>query len=288
MVAPKSQPLAGEYHVLAFHGPAGTGKSMRAQGIAQKRKIDLIIDDGLVINRGQIVAGRSAKTEENMVRAIRRAMFHYPEHRFEVRQCLKDHAPCRVMVLATSAQMARDICDALGLPAPEEDLTIQQVATEQEMSIALHERKHNKRHVIPVGSAQIRKNFTGRLVGALKNFFTTHEETEKTIVRPPFSFFGTLSIAPSVPLDIARYVAATTPQVAQVLDLKIKNDEPLRFALSVALSEGNRTLRAVSVLLQNRVRVAVEGLVGNVVSAVDVTVEEVQLRERFDSFKTSK
>ena len=75
------EPLQGPYEVIAFYGPAGTGKSMRAQMVASKRKVDLIIDDGLVISRGRIVAGKSAKTEANMVRAIRRAMFHFPEHR---------------------------------------------------------------------------------------------------------------------------------------------------------------------------------------------------------------
>ena len=279
MPVEKSQPLAGHYEVIAFHGPAGTGKSMRAQGIAAQRHVDLIIDDGLVVCRGQIVAGKSAKTEINMVRAIRRAMFHYPEHRYEVRQCLKDHAPCKIMVLATSAQMARDICDILGLPAPVEELTIDQVASAEEIKIAQHERKHNKRHVIPVGTAQIRKNFTGRLVSTLKSFFTTTEDSEKTIVRPPFSFFGTLNIDPSVPLDIARHVAMTTPQVASVLDVKVKKVEPLRLALSVVLEEGDKPFKTVLTLLKNRIRIAVEGLVGNEVESIDLTVEEVQLSD---------
>ena len=76
-----SPPLPGRYVVLAFYGPAGTGKSMRSQMVASKKKIDMIIDDGLVISRGRILAGKSAKTEPNMVRAIRRAMFHFDDHR---------------------------------------------------------------------------------------------------------------------------------------------------------------------------------------------------------------
>lgn len=50
---------------------------MRSQMVASKRSVDIIIDDGLLISRGRILAGKSAKTEPNMVRAIRRAMFHF-------------------------------------------------------------------------------------------------------------------------------------------------------------------------------------------------------------------
>ncbi len=61
--------------VYAFVGPAGTGKSQRATHVGRQYGIDLIIDDGLVVSRGRIMAGRSAKSETNMVRAIRRAIF---------------------------------------------------------------------------------------------------------------------------------------------------------------------------------------------------------------------
>jgi len=48
--------------VLAFVGPAGTGKSQRAQLVASEHAMEFLIDDGLLIHRGQIVCGRSAKT----------------------------------------------------------------------------------------------------------------------------------------------------------------------------------------------------------------------------------
>ena len=46
----------------AFVGAAGTGKSQRAQSVAAIVDADFIIDDGLVIFKGSIVCGKSAKS----------------------------------------------------------------------------------------------------------------------------------------------------------------------------------------------------------------------------------
>ncbi len=275
--APHFDPLPGIYDVLAFFGPAGTGKSMRAQAVAAQRDVDLIIDDGLVIGRGRIVAGKSAKTEENMVRAIRRAMFHFPEHRQEVRQYLQNHAPCRVMILATSQGMVEDICNVLGLPKPSSLIPIEEVASGEEIQKALYERKQNKRHVIPVSQAQIRRNFTGRLVGHLKSFFgNSKEDGEKTIVRPPFSFYGTLRIDPSVIRQISVYAAGQAPQVSKVDEIKIKEDDKgLVIAVNLGVLTGSLSFLELTREVSLRIRVAVEQLTGMEVARIDSNISEV-------------
>ena len=50
--------------VYALVGKAGTGKSFRAQLIADKYKIELLIDDGILIKESRIISGRSAKREK--------------------------------------------------------------------------------------------------------------------------------------------------------------------------------------------------------------------------------
>ena len=47
--------------IVSFTGKSGTGKSYQATALAQRRGFDAIIDDGLLIYKGQIVAGTSAK-----------------------------------------------------------------------------------------------------------------------------------------------------------------------------------------------------------------------------------
>ena len=86
----------------AFVGAAGTGKSQRAQLVASLVDADYIIDDGLVIHKGSIVCGKSAKAERNQVSAIRRAIFEFDEHRKEVIDYFRSAAPCSVCLLYTS------------------------------------------------------------------------------------------------------------------------------------------------------------------------------------------
>ena len=50
--------------VFAFVGPSGTGKSYRAQMVASERNINFIIDDGLLINENEVVAGVSANSTD--------------------------------------------------------------------------------------------------------------------------------------------------------------------------------------------------------------------------------
>lgn len=47
--------------VYAFVGPSGTGKSYRAQMVANENNINYIIDDGLLIKDNAVIAGNSAK-----------------------------------------------------------------------------------------------------------------------------------------------------------------------------------------------------------------------------------
>ena len=53
--------LEGKTKVYAFVGPSGTGKSYRAQLVANENNIHYIIDDGLLIHDNDVIAGSSAK-----------------------------------------------------------------------------------------------------------------------------------------------------------------------------------------------------------------------------------
>ena len=46
--------------VYALVGKSGTGKSYRAMSLAAAKNINAIIDDGLFISAGQVIAGSSA------------------------------------------------------------------------------------------------------------------------------------------------------------------------------------------------------------------------------------
>ena len=125
----------------AFVGAAGTGKSQRAQSVAAIVDADFIIDDGLVIFKGSIVCGKSAKSERNQISAIRRALFEFDDHRKEVMDSFSKAAPCSLMIIATSDDMVMRIVKKLKLPLPERVIRIEEIAAPEEISKALKKNR---------------------------------------------------------------------------------------------------------------------------------------------------
>ena len=61
--------------VYAFVGPSGTGKSYRAQMVANENNIHYIIDDGLLVNDNDVVAGSSAKKAPTKIETVKKAIY---------------------------------------------------------------------------------------------------------------------------------------------------------------------------------------------------------------------
>ncbi len=196
--------------VTALIGPAGTGKSHRASFVAQAHGLRYIIDDGLLIREGHILAGSSAKKEENAMAAVRRAIFADPAHAAGVRAVLAAERPSGVLVLGTSLGMVQRIVDALDLPRPDKIVEIGDIATEEEIRRARRIRRTEGKHVIPAPTFEVKKSFSGYLVDPLR-FLTRDAERpgqqviEKSMVRPTFSAFGKFLIADTVVAAIAEH-----------------------------------------------------------------------------------
>mgnify|MGYP001284941375 FL=1 len=271
---------SGVTRVIAFVGPAGTGKSQRAQMVAMENEVDYIIDDGLVIAKGRIMVGKSAKAEKNLVRAIRRALFQFPEHRKAVLAFFQKKQPKKLMIIATSISMAEKITRALRLPYPEMIIDITEVASAEEIINARRERHEKGQHVIPASRTQIRKNFAGKLVGHLRGLFKSvdKEDGERTIVRPPFSFFGELTIESSAILDLVRHVLSSNPQITEVKDIRVRyKDDAISMEIVLQVIPGKMDFHRLGVVNQKRVASAVSYFTGMDVDGVDVHIVEVML-----------
>ncbi len=272
--------VSGGITTSAFVGAAGTGKSQRAQLVASLLDADYIIDDGLVIYKGSIVCGKSAKSERNQVSAIRRALFQFEDHRREVISFFSSAAPARVMVIATSDDMALKILRRLGLPAPSQVVHIEDVATPEEILKARNERFNKGQHVIPVSHVLVRKNFAGKLVGQLRVFWKSKDkrEGEKTIVRPPFSFYGDVHIEPEAIEELVSFVTGRTAQIANVNEVSVKPDEDaLHIEVKIAATLGDKKLIEVASLLKNRIATSLRYFTGLDVRSVDVIIAEVRV-----------
>ncbi|MGM0603442.1 MAG: Asp23/Gls24 family envelope stress response protein [Bacillota bacterium] len=269
--------------VYALVGASGTGKSHRAGLIANKFRIPIIIDDGLLIYDGKILAGKSAKRESSKMAAIRRALFYDDEQVQEVKKALKNIDAEKILLLGTSIGMVERINEKLDLNGIDEYLDIADFASEEEMKKAKSIRKNEGKHVIPVPTIEVQPEFPGYLLHSLELFFKKGNETvkhEKSIVRPKFSFYGNLVIFNKVLVEIAEYYLKREKLICDFKKLRIDDrDNDLLINLCVELQYGISIPEAVREI-QHKLVKEVEKMTGLTVKKVNIEVYSLFVKER--------
>ena len=219
--------LESKTRVYAFVGPSGTGKSYRAQLVASENNIHYIIDDGLLIHDNDVIAGSSAKKAPTKIETVKKAIFIEKEDRKNMREALKKVKPDAILLLGTSDGMVEKIAENLGLPKPEKTIYINEVATETEMETARRTRTTEGKHVIPVPTFEIKRDFAGYILDPLQIFkYRRNEEpyiSEKSIIRPTFSYLGKFTISDTVFRQITEYVAKKTEGIHRVSRVRVEN-----------------------------------------------------------------
>ena len=197
----------GRPRPFALVGASGTGKSFRALLFAEHHNIPYLIDDGILIEGGRIVAGRSAKNDAVYVKAIKTALFDQPEHLAEVRKAMKENQVKRILLVGTSLKMVRMIAERLRLPRiAESDITyIEEIASPDEIEKARASRGAGH-HIIPVPAVEVSREYGHLLRDGfqvflsdlrmgmkhyLKKIYRRHKGSkdkvfEKTVVKPEF------------------------------------------------------------------------------------------------------
>ncbi len=155
--------------VYAFVGPSGTGKSYRAQMVAGEYNINYIIDDGLFIKDNEIIAGESAKKAPTKIETVKHALFLKEEEREEIKKAIKKYKPESILILGTSDNMVRKIAENLELPPIIKYIYITDIATEQEMETAKRIRVTEGKHVIPVPTFELKKDFSRIYIRSTSN-----------------------------------------------------------------------------------------------------------------------
>ena len=147
--------------VIAFVGPSGTGKSYRSLIVAKENNADGIIDDGLLISNGKVIAGTSAKKEDTRIASVKHALFLPNRYASEMKSALKKSKIKKLMILGTSEGMAVKIANRLEIGPIKQFIHIDEVATDEEMAMANRMRLEDGKHVIPVPTFEIQKDFSG-------------------------------------------------------------------------------------------------------------------------------
>ena len=197
--------------VYAFVGPSGTGKSYRAQMVAGEYDIHYIIDDGLFIKDNEVIAGNSAKKAPTKIETVKHALFLTEEEKQEIKKAIKKYKPQSILILGTSDNMVHKIAKNLELPEIEEIIRIEDIASPEEMETAQRIRKTEGKHVIPVPTFEIKKDFSGYILDPLQIFKSKGKGkvpyvSEKSIIRPTFSYLGNFTISDNVFMKDHQYI----------------------------------------------------------------------------------
>ena len=265
--------------VVALVGGSGTGKSHKALLIAHKEHIEYIIDDGLLIKKDKILAGFSAKKEYNRIQAIRRAIFFDNDHAESVREVIKNEKPKKIMVLGTSKGMVDKIVETLELPPITKTFFIEDISSKKEIQLARDSRSRQGTHIIPLPGIEIQRKFPINLVDSLEIFYKkrygNRKIGERTVVRPPFSYFGKLFISENAILDIIFFTIKDIKEVVRIGKTKINvSEEGVLIQMSIILKYGDNIPLIVK-HIQEKLKKELDYITGINIIKINVLVEKL-------------
>ena len=277
-------PFWNKIKVYAFVGPSGTGKSYRAQMVASEKGINFIIDDGLLIKDNEVIAGSSAKKASTKVATVKRALFYEDAEKEIIIKALKKYKPESILILGTSDGMVEKIAANLGLPEISETIYITDVATEEEMKTARRIRVTEGKHVIPVPTFEIKKDFSGYLLDPLQIFKSKGKGqkpyiSEKSIIRPTFSYMGNFTISDLVFRQILEYLAVQTPAIYKILKTRVENyGEGVKLYVEVTIVYGFNVVDGLNDFKQ-KAKKEIEKLTAMNVVELDVVAKNIYVPE---------
>ena len=278
-------PFMRKIKVYAFVGPSGTGKSYRAQMVAGEKNTHFIIDDGLLIKDNEVVAGESAKKAPTKIETVKHALFYEDDEKEAIIKALKKYKPESILILGTSDGMVKKIAENLGLPEIIETTYINDVATEQEMETARRIRVTEGKHVIPVPTFQIKKDFSGYLLDPLQIFKSKGKGqkpyiSEKSIIRPTFSYMGNFTISDTVFRQILEYLASKTPGIYKILRSRVENyGEGVRLYIEVTVVYGFNVVKDIKDF-KEKAKKEIEKLTAMNVVELEVVAKNIYVPEK--------
>lgn len=268
----------------AFVGPSGTGKSYRAQMVAAERNIKYIIDDGLLINDTKVVAGVSAKKAPTKIETIKKALFTNEKDVQEIKKAFIKYRPESILILGTSDNMVEKIRVNLGLQEFTEIVYITDVATEEEIEEAKRMRKVEGKHVIPVPTFEIKKDFSGYILDPLQIFKSKGKDNkpyiaEKSIIRPTFSYLGNYKISDTVFKQIIEHLSEKAEFIYKINRIRIQTlTEGISIYVEVIINYGYNIIESLGDF-KKKCKKEIENLTAMNVETIEMVAKGIHVEE---------
>ena len=278
--------------VYALVGESGTGKSFRSKLLAEEYGIHAIIDDGLLIQDDKIVAGRSAKREKTYMGAVRVALFDDKDHRDSVAKVLRKTHIKKILLLETSEKMVSKIAMRLQLPQPQKIIHIEEIATKEEIEKAVKSRQVEGKHVIPVPTIEVKKNYPQILSSSMRDFFSQkkwfHKKLknpngkmiEKSIVQPEFSKKGRIEISEAALTQMTMHCVNECDPDVKIKKITIKTDSRgYRLIVLIDVPFGTQLTGKIH-RLQQYIIDKIESYTGILIEEVSIVIDKISKPEK--------
>ena len=276
-------------HLQDHHG---TGKSYRAQKIAYDNNIETIIDDGLLIKGSRVIEGVSAKTAKTKVQTVKAALFSTEKEQERIRNSIKKERIKSILILGTSDEMVKRIQENLKLPKIEKTIYIQDVSTKEEMEEAVRIRRTEGKHIVPVPTFEIKKDFSGILLdpfqilkrGKKKDKKKNKKENagvERSVIRPAFSYFGKYTIKDKVFKDIIRLVCDRIQGITEISTIRIdkaQNSNDVEISMNMEIAYGYN-IEEMAEEMKKQSKKELEYMTSVNISMVNVKIVKIEVDE---------
>ena len=276
-----------QVQVYALVGESGTGKSFRSKLLAEEYGIHAIIDDGLLIQDEKIVAGRSAKREKTYMGAVRAALFDDKEHRDSVARVLRKTHIKKILLLGTSEKMVSKIAMRLQLPQPQKIIHIEEIASKEDIEKAIKSRQVEGKHVIPVPSIEVKKNYSQIFSTSMHDFFSKSKlfkkagknlngkMIEKSIVQPEFSKKGRIEISEAALTQMVMHCVSECDPEVKIKKISIKTDNRgYRLIVTIDVPFGTQLTGKVH-KLQQYIIDKIESFTGILIEEVSIIIDKI-------------
>lgn len=188
-----------------------------------------------------------------------------------------------ILILGTSDGMVDKIAANLELPEIAHYVRIEEFATEEEMKLARKTRLEQGKHVIPVPTFEVKEQFSGYFIDPLKIFSKKKEVptvTEKTIIRPTFSYLGKYVIGDSVIRDIIEYAGIEVDGVYKVSRVRIeKYIDGINLDVDIIVDYGKFIPNIVK-KIESQIRTKIDLLTGINVFQIRINVKGINVEEK--------
>ena len=178
--------------------------------------------------------------------------------------------------------MVQKIAANLGLSEISETTYINDVATEEEIQTARHIRVTEGKHVIPVPTFELKKDFSGYLLDPLQIFKSKGAGqkpyiSEKTIIRPTFSYLGKFTISDTVFRQIVEYLAGRMQSIYKVVRTRATSTEAGPSIYMEVIVMYGYNIQEVLKEFKEKARKEIENLTAMNVISMDVVAKSVHI-----------